>query len=317
MVNPSAQGESKPLVMGIDVGGTNVRLAVFDGVDCVKLIRVEANFSSICANHPPAIAWQKILDLLSDGIADLYAEYPAVENVGVGFPGFIDPKTNLIESSPNLPGLNNVNLTADLTVALQRRHIPLLVKVANDANVAALGEYYLADEPVGGFIFCGLGTGVGGGLVLNGQLYAGNHGCAMEVGHIIVEPNGRQCGCGNLGCLETYASATGVSKGYALLTDEHKSAAEIATLAESGNAAALQVYDDAANRLAQALATVVKVVDIKTIVIGGGVAAAWHLMQAPFHTRFTEDLMPVLRDKVTVKLASTNDLAGMVGAAKL
>ncbi len=306
-----------PLNVGIDIGGTNVRLGVFDEVECVKQTRFEANFSKICANNPPEQAWQQILKLLANAINALVTEFPVVRTIGIGFPGFIDPETNIIESSPNLPGLHNVNLAADLCSSLKAAGLNQIVFVANDANVAALGEYYLAGQPAGGLLYCGLGTGVGGGLVLGGQPYAGNHGCAMEIGHIIVHPNGRQCGCGNRGCLETYASATGVSKTFQELTGHQQTAHSIAEHAKSGDADAQQAYQAAAESLAYALASVVKVVDVKTIVIGGGMAGAWSVMQASFDQRFKADLMPVLRDKVKVQLASGSDLAGMIGAASL
>lgn len=305
------------LNIGIDIGGTNVRLGVFDEVECVKQTRFEANFSNICASNPPDQAWQKILKLLTNAVAALVAEYPVVQSIGIGFPGFIDPETSIIESSPNLPGLHNVNLAADLSNSLKAEGLNQTVFVANDANVAALGEYYLAGQPIGGLLYCGLGTGVGGGLVLDGKPYAGNHGCAMEIGHIIVHPNGRKCGCGNRGCLETYASATGVAKTFQELTGHQQTAQTIAKHAKAGDADALQAYQVAAEALAQALASVIKVVDVNTIVIGGGMAGAWPIMQTCFDVRFNADLMPVLRDKVQVQLASGSDLAGMIGAASL
>lgn len=306
-----------PLNIGIDIGGTNVRLGVFAGVECIKQTRFEANFSQICASNPPDQAWHQILKLLTNAVNALVSEYPMVQSVGVGFPGFIDPRTNIIESSPNLPGLHNVNLAADLSASLKVARLRQPVFVANDANVAALGEYYFAGEPAGGVLYCGLGTGVGGGLVLDGKAYAGHHGCAMEIGHIIVHPNGRQCGCGNKGCLETYASATGVSKTFQELTGHQQTAHSIAEHAKAGDADALQAFRVAAEALAYALASVIKVVDVKAIIIGGGMAGAWEVMQASFDQRFKADLMPVLRDKVTVQLASGNDLAGMIGAASL
>lgn len=305
------------LTIGIDIGGTNIRLGVFDGVECLKQTRFEANLALICASNPPEQAWQQILKVISRAINAIVAEYPTVQSIGIGFPGFIEPETHIIESSPNLPGLRNVNLTRDLANSLSAMGLTQHVAVANDANVAALGEYYLAGQPAGGLLYCGLGTGVGGGLVLNGKPHAGNHGCAMEIGHIIIHPNGRQCGCGNLGCLETYASATGVAKTFQELTGHQQTAHTIAQHAQAGDADALQAYQVAAEALGQALASVIKVVDVKTIVIGGGMAAAWGVMQASFDHRFKADLMPVLRDKVTVQLASGSDLAGMIGASSL
>ncbi len=305
------------LNIGIDIGGTNIRLGVFNGTECIKQTRFEANLTTICASNSPEQAWQQILDLITNAINVIVTEHPAVRSIGIGFPGFIDPDTHIIESSPNLPGLQNVNLAEDLSDSLDAMGLTQRVAVANDANVAALGEYYLAGKPDGGLLYCGLGTGVGGGLVLGDKPYAGNHGCAMEIGHIIVHPNGRQCGCGNLGCLETYASATGVAKTFQELTGHQQTAHTIAEHAKAGDADALQAYQVAAEALGQTLASVMKVVDVNTIVIGGGMAGAWDLMQARFNQRFNADLIPVLRGKVQVRLASGSDLAGMIGASFL
>jgi glucokinase len=301
-----------PNAIGIDVGGTNLRLGVFAGNDLLLETRHQADFSTIFKTQPADIAWQQILQIISKGIASAFLQYPEINSIGIGFPGFIDHNTNVISQSPNLPGLNNVNLAQDLSLLIGKKVI-----VANDANAAAYGEYCLAGKPGGGLIYLGLGTGVGGGLILNGKLHNGEHGCAMEVGHIIVTPQGRKCGCGNLGCMETYASATGVSLSYFEATGEKKSAAEIAVLADAGDKQAVFAYEAAANALAQALASMLKVVDVKNVVLGGGMSHAWHLIQNAFYSRLNADLIPVLRNKVNVKISTANDTAGMLGAAML
>ena len=166
-------------------------------------------------------------------------------------------------------------------------------------------------------IYIGLGTGVGGGLILNGKPYVGQHGAAMEVGHIIVSQGLRQCGCGNIGCMETFASAVGVSTTYYELTNKQKNAAEIAGLADAGDKYASAAYQQAATALAEALASVLKVIDVEYIVIGGGMSRAWHLMQKTFDEKLHYDLIPVLRDKISIKVSTANDKAGMLGAAML
>ena len=139
----------------------------------------------------------------------------------------------------------------------------------------------------------------------------------MEVGHITVVPEGRLCGCGNLGCMEQYASASGVSLSYQEATQQKRTAAEIASLAQAGDSHAINTYKMAANALAQALASIVKVVDVQYVVIGGGMAGAWHLMGATFQQRLNHDLIPVLRKKVKVEVSTAQDIAGMLGAAML
>lgn len=303
------------IAIGIDIGGTNVRIGVFDALTLLEETRFQADFSAICQQNAPPIAWQKILNCLVESINSVLSRFPETQAIGIGFPGFIDPKTANIAQSPNLPGLENVNLSKDLSALLGKT-----VVVENDANAAAYGEFCLlnkASKKSDGLIYLGLGTGVGGGLVMDDKPLVGQHGCAMEAGHIIVEQGGRLCGCGNHGCLEQYASASGVAKTYFTATGQHFTAAQIAALAEQGDANALQAYDLAAQKLAQALASMLKVVDVSQVVIGGGMAAAWHLMQISFFARLNQDLIPVLRGKVYVNISSAGDVAGMLGAARL
>jgi glucokinase len=299
-------------LIGIDVGGTNLRVGVFSNLALIEETRFQANFSQFCKDHSPNEAWQKILNVTANAIQTVIAKYPDVETIGIGFPGFIDPSTQLIAQSPNLPGLINVNLAADLSQLIGKK-----VVVENDANAAAYGEYCLAGKPEGGLIYLGLGTGVGGGLIVDGKVYSGQHGCAMEVGHIIIEPNGRQCGCGNHGCVEQYASASGVAISYFNATQKQLSAYQIAELVGEGNKEAVAAYELAANALAQVLASILKVVDVQTVIIGGGMAGAWNVIEKAFNTRLEADLIPVLRGKVHVQISKTGDAAGMLGAAML
>jgi glucokinase len=301
-----------PKIIGIDVGGTNLRLGVFEDMQLLHETRFQADFSLICKQNKPDVAWQTIIETTTVGIQNVLAQYPDVQHIGIGFPGFIDPRTHTIAQSPNFPGLMNVNLAKELSKKLNKT-----VVVENDANAAAYGEFCLAGKPEGGLVYLGLGTGVGGGLILQGKPYVGQHGCAMEVGHIIVEHDGRLCGCGNHGCMEQYASATGVSISYFKATQKQHSAAEIAEFANAGDMDAIQAYIVAAEALALALASILKVVDVENIVIGGGMTGAWNLMQSAFHQRLNQDLIPVLREKLVVSTSAAHDIAGMLGVALL
>lgn len=298
--------------LGLDVGGTNLRLGVFLDSNLVEETRFQANYSAICKEFEPARAWQTILQVTADAIRPLLDKYAGIQAIGIGFPGFIDPQTGVLAQSPNLPGLRNVNLGQDLSQLLG-----LPVRVENDANAAAYGEFCHLSQPAGGLLYLGLGTGVGAGLVVNHHVWAGQHGYALEAGHIIVVPDGPLCGCGNQGCVEQYASATGISRAYADLAGQTLSAQEIALAAQNGDPQAQAVYADAGSKLAQMLATVLKVIDIENVVIGGGVVAAWPLMQPAFTQRLEHDLIPVLRGKIKVHVSHTGDIAGMLGAALL
>ena len=300
------------LSIGIDVGGTNIRFGVFNQTQLIDEIRLESNLSKLCGELLPEHASYEIVRILSSGIIHIIEKYQPIQSVGIGFPGFINPDSKKIVASPNLPGLSYFNLAGELS-----RILGLPFTLENDANAAAYGEYILAGKPESGLIYIGLGTGVGGGLVIDGKIFTGQQGCAMEVGHMIIEPNGRLCGCGNKGCMEQYASASGVAMSYFNATQNNLTAAQIAKLAAEGNQHAINAYTLAANALAQALASIVKVVDIKNVVIGGGVAAAWPLMKEAFTQRFEADLIAVLRNTIKIKISNANDKAGMLGAAML
>ena len=300
------------LSIGIDVGGTNLRIGVFSGLQAIDELRFQTDFSQICKENLAGDAWQKILDVIANAIQSVLAKHPDVQTIGIGFPGFIDPKTHIIAQSPNLPGLKNMHLAADLSAKISKKVI-----IENDANAAAYGEYCLAAKPPEGLIYLGLGTGVGGGLVINGKPFKGQHGTAMEAGHIIIEANGRLCGCGNQGCMEQYASASGVAISYFNKTQQQLSAHEIADLAHKGDKNALDAYFTAGESLAIALAHILKVIDVPNVTIGGGMSQAWPLMQAAFDARLNADLIPVLRGKIQVKISSADDTAGMLGAAML
>ncbi len=306
------------LLIGIDVGGTNLRLGLveWDGPNTqprlVREQRIHADFSGLCHRQAPQQAWQEILQIISSAIQAMRAECPPIAAIGIGFPGFIDPHTQKIAQSPNLPGLCNVDLSQDLN-----HLIGLQVVTENDALAAAYGEFMALDSQCQHMIYLGLGTGVGGGLILNRQPFQGQNGVAMEVGHIITQPHGRLCGCGNYGCMERYASASGVVFSYQEATGTLCTADDIANRAQAGDAAANAAYALAGQSLAQALAHILKVVDVTDIVIGGGMSAAWPLLKPAFDQQLNEDLIPVLRGIPKIHVSEVGDTAGMLGAAML
>lgn len=300
------------MLIGVDVGGTNLRIGVVDGLRVIDELRIQADFSRLCRELPPAQALPAIHAALGDALAASISRYPQVAAVGIGFPGFIDPVTGNVSQSPNLPGLRDIDLVKPLQ---QRLGLPVIVE--NDALAAAYGEYALAGLDVPGLIYLGLGTGVGGGLILGSKPFPGEHGVAMEVGHLIVEPGGRACGCGNAGCMERYSSASGVSISYLEFRGEQRDAADIAHLAYEGDVDAVAAYAVAGDKLAQALTHILKVVDVGQVIVGGGMCAAWDLMAPAFDRRLDADLIPALRGKIAISVAHAGDQAGMLGAAML
>jgi glucokinase len=302
---------NKLMLIGVDVGGTNLRVGVVDKHRVVWENRYHADFSHLCKTLAPAEALAAIQQSLAQSLAEALALYPAVSAVGIGFPGFIDPITQHVLQSPNLPGLINVDVISGLRSLL---NLPVIVE--NDASAAAYGEYAISDK-LHDLIYIGLGTGVGGGLILADKSYPGSNGFAMEIGHLCVVPDGRLCGCGNHGCMEQYASASGVVLNYSEVSGAARDAEQIAALAAAGDAHALQAYRVAGDALAQGLAHILKVLDVADVVIGGGLSLSWNLLQPAFESRLNQDLIPVLRGKIRVHLSKAGDQAGIIGAAML
>jgi glucokinase len=234
-------------------------------------------------SSPPDVAWRRIIAITVETLQKMLEQHPDVISIGIGFPGFIDPVRGTVLQSPNLPGLRDVDLAGYLARALQR---PVVVE--NDANAAAYGEYKLHPQSVASLIFLGLGTGVGGGLIIDHKLIRGTHGFAMEVGHLIESA-----------------------------TSQTLEADAVARLVEQGDVHARAAFDLAGSALAQALAHILKVVDVQQVVIGGGMSKAWPLMQQVFRQRLDQDLIPVLRGRVDVRISDCGDHAGVIGAAHL
>ncbi len=303
--------------IGIDIGGTNFRVGVFDQLELLSATRFQAGFSTLCKNNDAKTAWKIIIKTITEGIEKVLEKHPEVQDIGIGFPGFIDPTTKYISESPNLPGLKNLNLAKDLTSALKKNHPINPVLVENDALVAAYGEYTMNKAVGSSLLYFGLGTGVGGGLILNGKPYTGMHGMSMEVGHIIIDPGGRACGCGNKGCMEQYASASGIEKSYFLSTKQRHNTQTISKLARQGEKSAIDAFQLAGESLAVAVAHTLKIVDVSMVVVGGGLSQAWDLISGRFNTQLAASLIPALKHKTKIIISSGNDKAGMLGAAIL
>jgi glucokinase len=303
------------LYAGIDVGGTNLRIGVVENMRLIHAKRLYADFAQVCRNNAPAIAWPQIVAEIGQVLEQVLLVFPDIVSVGIGFPGFIDPVSGIILQSPNLPGLRNVDLAANLSGSIGR-----LIVVENDAVAAAYGEYCLTLNTISpNLIYIGLGTGVGGGFIYAGRPYVGQHGTAMEIGHIIVESSdsARPCGCGNRGCLEQYSSASGVALSYKLMTGLDLDAIELAESARTGDEHALAAYSLAGVQLGRVVAHLSKVLDIGQVVIGGGLSNAWDLMEEGFKRQLQSDLIPALRDNLYARISTSGDEAGMIGAAML
>jgi len=265
--------------IGVDLGGTNLRIAAVDeNGTFLEKVMLGTGVSRGRA---------RVIQDMCDAIRRLATRYEAkltLLGVGVGVPGIIDRQTGIMRESPNLPGWAGALVKDEIEECLQMRVI-----VENDANVAAFGEKWLgAGKNVEHLAMLTLGTGVGGGLVFNGRIWAGMTGMAGEAGHTTVEPDGVRCGCGNRGCLEQYASATAIVRmakeavangapglRLAANSDAEFSARAIYNLAIQGDDDAKKIFREVGRCLGIALSNLVNLLNLPMYVIGGGVSSAW------------------------------------------
>ena len=309
------------MVCAVDLGGTNLRAANIDRDGQIhERVRIPTPGSKPAADVVSAIA-AAVRECEAKGSK----HGAAVRSVSVVVPGSVHVETGCVVNAPNLPSLTGYELAPALEQALDR---PVLLE--NDANAAALGEMWRGAARARRTIIClTLGTGVGGGIILDGKLWRGADGTAGEIGHTSVEPfGGVQCRCGNIGCLEVYASATAIVR----MTHEELGrypSSSLQSIADSltsekiyraaieGDEVALEVFRRAGSYLGIAMANVVNIFNPEIIVVGGGVSAAWDLLSQPAREEVMKRAFPVPAQRCQIVRAECGDDAGLIGAAWL
>lgn len=290
-------------IIGIDIGGTNLRGALI-GTDG-RVVQRFRQLSEIHEGREPFLA------RLVDGVKALQRTADelgmAVRAMGVGVPGLID-RQGVVHSSVNMPVLEGLALREYLEAQLE---VP--VRCANDANLIALGEArHGAGQGLDSLVVVTIGTGLGSGLILHGRLWEGGRGFAAEFGHVTVEPAGLPCPCGNRGCLEQYVSATAISK-----KGGGRSAEELARLAREGDPDARRLFETVAEYLGIGLAGLLNVLNLDGVVIGGGVAASYDLLKPVLLQTLQQRAFPQIMTGVELRRAALGDDAGLLGAALL
>ena len=266
--------------IGVDLGGTNLRIAAVD--DSGRLLE------KVTTGTQVALGRDFVINEMCDAILHLAMKFQAssrLRGIGIGVPGIIDMATGMLHESPNLPGWHNYPVRDEIERRLNTRVI-----LENDANSAAMGEKWLgAAREVPDMAMLTLGTGVGGGLVLNDRIWHGMTGMANEFGHITVDPHGPPCPCGNVGCVEQFASAKSIVRmareaiesgsapqlQTAASSDPEFSAKAVYNLAIQGDKPAQAIFHRVGEALGIVLASLVNALNLPMYVIGGGVASAW------------------------------------------
>lgn len=306
------------LCFGIDIGGTGIKVGLFNfSGDLLDKWVIETRKTD---NGKDVL--RDAADFIEKILVDKGLSKEQIIGIGVGIPGPVKDNGDVLEL-PNL-GLGYFNIEEEMS-----EMTGIKVKAGNDANVAALGEQWKGSGK--GFmnmVLVTLGTGVGGGVINLGKILAGSGGAGGEIGHIPVNFNEEEfCGCGKQGCLEQYASATGIvrlakqaikrgDKSSTLAKTEYISAKTVFDLAKQGDALALEVVDEACRYLGIALANVAQVVDPEAFVIGGGVSKAGDILIQYIKKHYTPYVMNALKDRTFV-IASLGNDAGIYGCARL
>lgn len=292
--------------VGIDIGGTNVAWGL---VAADKKLCHQASFPIAQTPSPEALVARLAADLQA-----LASQYRLL-GIGIGAPNG-NFHRGTVEFAPNLHWPDRVPLVA----MFQAHFADIPIVLTNDANAAALGEQRFGGaKGLQDFIFITLGTGVGSGLVANGQLIYGHDGFAGEVGHVILYPKGRLCGCGRRGCVEAYCSAGGLRQTYQELGGEAAATAEeIAIRAQAGEALALQAFDYTADCLGLALANSVAHTSPQAIFLFGGLAKAGAVLFEPLQRYFEYYLLSIYRQKIALLPSQLPaGEAALLGAASL
>ena len=310
--------------IGIDVGGTNVKIALVDEKGKIIYSNSVPTYAKMGYEYTVNNIKQSIRDLMKETRTD----EKTIEAIGFDFPGQVDYKKGIVKLAPNIPGWVNVPIAKMIE---DEFHIP--TRIDNDVRCAALGELnFGAGKGCENFVCITVGTGIGSGLVINGKLVRGASNAAGEIGHIkLVAKDGAICGCGDTGCLEAYASGPSI---VAMAQDYIKGGkstkfrelagvdAEItpylvAKAAEAGDPVAKRIFEIMGEYIGLGLTSVVNLLNPEKIIIGGGVAESGELLLAPIRKTIKERAMVIAGEAVEIVPAQLGNSAGVIGASML
>ncbi len=307
--------------VGIDIGATSIDVAITDAQ--LRLLAHSSTATDVRAG--PKVVLQEALDMLGKLRAEGWAA--EVHGVGVGVPGPVSQREGAPVVPPIMPGWNHFPVRDTLSAA-----VGAPVMVDNDVNIMALGELHAGTaRSVEDFLFVKVGTGIGCGIVIGGEVYRGVNGSAGDIGHIRVEDSGPVCTCGNEGCLEAIfgggalardaeaAARSGRSPQLAeqLALAGRLTAEDVGNAAAAGDPAAVALIRDGGRRLGQALATLVSFFNPGLVVIGGGVAGLGHRLLAEIRGVVYRRSLPLATGNLPIVLSEMGATAGVVGAARL
>ena len=302
-------------VFAVDLGGTYLRIALVDGSGKIH--------DQLKQRTPKSNSPEVIVDALAAAADKWSNDGRRIAAASIMVPGTVDNQNAVVVQAPNLPSLTNFPLKRVL-----EKRFGWSVLLENDANAAAVGEMWLgAARGCRDVVSVTLGTGVGGGVILEGELWRGAHGSAGEIGHTTVDPfSGLKCKCGNIGCMELFASATAIVRmtredlprfPRSPLNGQELDAEKVYCAGRDGDELALSVFKRFGVYLGIGLANLINIIDPEIIVIAGGVVNGWDLFARHMQHEVNERAVRVTAQQVKIAAAECGDNAGLLGAAHL
>ncbi|MCB1157135.1 MAG: ROK family protein [Leptospiraceae bacterium] len=290
--------------IGIDVGGGSLRASLIDKQGNL--------YTETSSKTNPSWKNEDFLNAISELLKDIFKNHEEIFSIGIGTPGPIDIEKGLIIHSANLKNLQNTPLVEFLQSKFKTR-----VFFNNDANCAALGEYFFGKgKGSENLITLTLGTGLGCGWVYQGKIFNGFHGSGMEAGHTTLVIEGAECGCGKKGCAESYFSATGLKNRYREKTGlEIESAEAFFGKVEKGDRICQEILSFATKVLAQLIRNLCHTLNQDKVVLVGGLTKSFHLFEKQLKAELFESLFPILGERLSLEIGGS--VAGSYGAAAL
>lgn len=307
---------NKKYVVGVDLGGTKIYTAL---VDLYGNIIEEIKVKTEAFKGSEAIL-NKIISTI-DKVCDKI-NFKSVKAIGIGSPGPLDIKKGTIVYTPNLP-FKNFNIVEPI-----KKRYGVNTYLDNDANVATLGEYMFgAGIGTQNMVYITVSTGIGGGAIINGNLFRGSTGNALEIGHMMLMKDGPRCGCGNLGCAEALASGTAIMKyaneviknnGRTTLKDyQNITSKEVFIEASRGDLIANEILNSSLEYLGITVSNIANIFDPELIVVGGGVSKAGEIVFDIINKEVQKRTLKTIKDNCIIKQAVLEGKSGVLGAASL
>ena len=308
-------------VLAIDLGGTQIRSAI---VSSQGRIIAKESYSTLASEGPESVI-SRILLAIDRMLKGNGGSPSSPDSISLAAAGAIDNEKGIITLSPNLPGWHNVPLRS-----VVKGRFEMETFLINDANAAALGEHrFGAGKGVNNLIYLTVSTGIGGGIIIDGELYSGASGSAGEIGHMTIDVNGPVCTCGNKGCLETLASGKAMAREairrvrngeQSKLTDmvgeiDSITAEKISIAAQGDDPLALEVVSQAATYLGVGMVNLVNIFNPEMIIVGGGVAKMGEILLKQAREVVEERAFPLSARAMRIVSARHIDEAGLLGAA--